>query len=326
MIRRSSRSLEVLSISALDLFASALGVFILVAILLFPFYLKQPSIEAALDGARTMLSAAASANTLTKERSATAAAERNAALAELRAAQAALAEAETVHAAMRETAQTASTQRQSAERQQATTSREFANLFITDLDLVFVMDATGSMDDEIADVQANLLGIVRVLDRLAPSLWVGFVAYKDRGESYVTQSFPLTEMRRENLQRAQEFVDSLVAEGGGDHPEALDIALAEALAMQWRDEAQGRIVIVGDAPAPRARWGAMFNAIDGFTRTAVPPALPRQVSAVFSGSLANDRRFFEELANAGGGDFIAHRGQMMESVLLSVLTEDRTAQ
>ena len=88
MIRRPSRSLEVLSISALDLFASALGVFILVAILLFPFYLKQPSISEALDGARALLNAAAAANTQTKERSTTAAAATAAALAELEAAQA----------------------------------------------------------------------------------------------------------------------------------------------------------------------------------------------------------------------------------------------
>ena len=81
MIHRTSRQLEVLSISALDLFASALGVFILVAILLFPFYLKQPSIKDALNGARETLSGAADANRQTKRRSASATAEQAAAAA-----------------------------------------------------------------------------------------------------------------------------------------------------------------------------------------------------------------------------------------------------
>ena len=321
MIRRPSRSLEVLSISALDLFASALGVFILVAILLFPFYLKQPSISEALDGARALLNAAAAANTQTKQRSATAAAATTAALAELDSAQADLELAETELDQARNTAAAASQHREDAEQQRARATRDFANLFITDLDLVFVMDATGSMDDEISDVQANLLGIVRVLNRLAPSLHVGFVAYKDQGASYVTRTFPLTEMKGVNLQQAQDFVDGLVADGGGDHPEAVDTAIDEALAMEWRDNAQGRIVVVGDAPARRQRWAGMFNAIATFANTAAPPALPRYVSAVFSGNRANDRRFFEEIAKAGRGDFVAHRGQMMESVLLSVLTK-----
>ena len=53
------RPLEALSISALDLFASALGVFILMAILLFPYYLKQPSQQIDLVGAQAKLSTAA---------------------------------------------------------------------------------------------------------------------------------------------------------------------------------------------------------------------------------------------------------------------------
>ena len=52
MMSRQRRNLEVISISALDLFASALGVFILMSIVLFPYYLRQPSTEKDLHGAR----------------------------------------------------------------------------------------------------------------------------------------------------------------------------------------------------------------------------------------------------------------------------------
>lgn len=321
MIHRPSRSLEVLSISALDLFASALGVFILVAILLFPFYLKQPSLNDALAGARATLSAAADSNTASKRRSQNAKEEQTAAEQAIAAAEADLALAETEREEARATASTAAARRQQLAQQQAAATEQLANLFVTDLDIVFVMDATGSMDDEIADVQANLLGIVRVLNRLAPSLHVGFVAYKDPGFAYVTKVLPLTDMATDNLRRAQAFVDSLDADGGGDHPESLDIALKEAVALDWRANAQGRIIIVGDAPARRQNWNTTFEHARNFQASAVQPGLPRYVSAVFSGSRPADRAFFERLARAGGGDFVAHRGQMMESVLLSVLTK-----
>ena len=323
MIHRRSRTLDVLSISALDLFASALGVFILIAILLFPFYLKQPSLNEALAGARAELSTAADTSIASKQRAAAAKQERTAAGQALAVAEADLTLAEAENKEAHATASAAANRRHKAEQRQTAAAAPLANLFVSDLDLVFVMDATGSMDNEISDVQANLLGIVRVLNRLAPSLHVGFVAYKDPGFAYVTRVFPLTNMAGDNLRRAQAFVDALSAEGGGDHPEALDLALKEAVALDWRPDAQGRIVVVGDAPARRQNWDTTFEDARNFRLSVTKPGSPRYVSTVFSGSQPTDRAFFERLARVGGGDFIAHRGQMMESVLLSVLAKGR---
>ncbi len=69
-------------------------------------------------------------------------------------------------------------------------------LSISDLDLVFVMDTTGSMREELQDLQANLVGVIRILSRLAASLRVGFVAFKDTDAAYLTQEFPLSPMDR----------------------------------------------------------------------------------------------------------------------------------
>ncbi len=98
MLLKPRRNIEGLSISALDLFASALGVFVLIAILLFPYYLKQPSQQAEVDGARAELSSmgeALEAVRLTARESAEARAE---AAARLQQAQAALANAESLAA------------------------------------------------------------------------------------------------------------------------------------------------------------------------------------------------------------------------------------
>jgi F0F1-type ATP synthase membrane subunit b/b' len=310
------RTMEMFSISALDLFASALGTFILLAILLFPFYLRQPSLEAELQGAQAEL--AASGESLreaerTAETTALRKAQATAALAEARArlqeAQAAAA------AAAADLEQTAS-----AVEQQPAADRQNA-LSINDLDLVFVMDTTGSMRNELADVQANLLGVIRVLARLAPSLRVGFVAFKDRGEAYLTLTYPLSPMTRENVAQVVEFVGRMSAEGGGDDPEPVDEALRVATAMPWRADAQGRILVVGDAPARPSGRGRALELAEQFRRSSADPLRPRTVSAIFTGETAGARLFYEQIAQAGGGDFSAYQGQIIENVLLSVLSD-----
>ena len=71
------------------------------------------------------------------------------------------------------------------------------------VDLVFVMDTTGSMREELEDLQANLVGVIRILSRMAASLRVGFVAYKDTDAAYLTQEFPLGPMNSANSMRTR---------------------------------------------------------------------------------------------------------------------------
>lgn len=316
MLLKPRRQLHLLSISALDLFASALGVFVLIAILLFPYYLKEPAQQAEVAGARAELDAfgeALEAARLTAREAAQARAE---AAARLQRAQGALASAESLAADAGQSRDAAAQRADAAAAKMASVqSQPDANFAMADLDLVFVMDATGSMDDEIRDVQANLLGLIRVLSRLAPTLDVGFVAFKDRGDEYLVHSFPLTAMRGGNLARIQAFVEQLEASGGGDVPEPVAYALEQGIAMSWRSEAEGRIVVIGDAPSHRPDWAAAFGKAAAFAGGA------RRISAIFTGRNAEGREFFQRLADAGGGDFVQHRGQMMESVLLSVIDD-----
>ncbi len=322
MIPTRRRNIEFLTISALDLFASAMGVFVLITIILFPYYLKQPAQEAEIDGAQAELAALGQAYedarlmaTQAAEKRAVEAAKLERARDSLRQAEASAAEAGTRRDLAERLASAA------AEMKASQQSRPRANFAMSDLDLVFVMDATGSMDDEIADVQANLLGLVRVLERLAPTLNVGFVAFKDQGDEYLVRIFPLTPMRGANLSRIQGFVRQLSASGGGDFPEPVARALALGVEMAWRPDAEGRIVVIGDAPSHDPDWIRAFETAAGFARPAAGDVGSRQVSAIFTGSRGSGRAFFERLAEAGRGDFVQHRGQIIESVLLSVLDE-----
>jgi hypothetical protein len=301
---------ETLSMSALDLFASALGVFVLISILMFPYYLKMPSIEAGLAGAKDELAATTAAGAAAAQRLAAAEQAKAAAEADLQAARARLQRAQAAAAA------------QPPPQPREAPRKNLAPLTIQDLDLVFVMDTTGSMGRELADLQANLIAIVNILHRMAESLRVGFVAYKDEGDVYLTRDFQLRAMTGQDVAAMVGFVRSLEASGGGDVPEPVDAALQVALAMPWRADGQGRIIVIGDAPA-RNRDQTLALA-RRFAGTGMPEA-PRSLSAIVTGPDPAIARFFQQVAGAGGGEFSISQGNMVESVLLSILPRQDAA-
>jgi multidrug efflux pump subunit AcrA (membrane-fusion protein) len=317
-MQRARRTFGELSVSALDLFASALGVFILIAILMFPYYLRQPSIEIGLAGAQAELSAAQDSTVALQERVAELVEQRRAAEAEESAAAERLQRLRQARAAAADERSQLEDTLGRRHAEMRALGEKMAHLAILDLDLVFVMDTTGSMRDELEDIQANLRGIVRILFRLAPTLQVGFVAYKDKKDDYLVRSFPLAEMSETNLNRMLGFVNSLEASGGGDKPEPVDLALDKAVAMNWRDKAHGKIIVITDATVHSRNRARTLQMARDF-RAVLATALPRSTSSIFTGKDKAAEQFLRDLAKIGGGDFSTHSGQMLESVLLSVI-------
>lgn len=118
------------------------------------------------------------------------------------------------------------------------------------LDLMFVIDTTGSMGDEIHYLQSELADIVgRVRRDSAQELRIrtSVSFYKDDGDAYVVRSHPFSTSLDETLGQLR----TAEASGGGDYPEALDAALADAVEQHpWSASAVARIVfVVTDAPA-----------------------------------------------------------------------------
>jgi len=317
-MQRARRTFGELSVSALDLFASALGVFILIAILMFPYYLRQPSIEIGLAGAQAELSAAQDSTVALQERVAELVEQRRAAEAEESAAAERLQRLRQARAAAADERSQLEDTLGRRHAEMRALGEKMAHLAILDLDLVFVMDTTGSMRDELEDIQANLRGIVRILFRLAPTLQVGFVAYKDKKDDYLVRAFPLAEMSETNLNRMLGFVNSLEASGGGDKPEPVDLALDKAVAMSWRDKAHGKIIVITDATVHSRNRARTLQMARDF-RAVPATALPRSTSSIFTGKDKAAEQFLRDLAKIGGGDFSTHSGQMLESVLLSVI-------
>src|SRR6476659_4916413 len=63
------------------------------------------------------------------------------------------------------------------------------------LEMVFVLDTTGSMGGLLEGAKQKIWSIVNEVQQKQsrPSVKVGLVAYRDRGDAYVTQVTPLTE-------------------------------------------------------------------------------------------------------------------------------------
>jgi len=91
--------------------------------------------------------------------------------------------------------------------------------------------------------------------------------------------------------------------------------------MPWRADAQARIIVIGDAPAHAHRQGQTLGLAEQFRRSSPGQQAPRTVSVIYTGDSLALLPFFERLAAAGGGDLSEHQGQMIESVLLSVLKD-----
>ena len=116
------------------------------------------------------------------------------------------------------------------------------------LDVLFLLDSTGSMADEIDRIKDTLLSIsARISDLPAqPDLRLGMVSYRDRGDDYITRVFDFDA----NAGRFSDTIRSVQADGGGDEPESLNEALHVALnEPDWRDGDAIRLVfLLADAP------------------------------------------------------------------------------
>jgi hypothetical protein len=116
------------------------------------------------------------------------------------------------------------------------------------VDIVFVVDATGSMRDEIDYLKAELEDVIQQVKDTLPGtdLSLGSVFYRDQGEEYVTRKTPLSSV----ISRTTDFIQQQEAQGGGDNPEAVEEALKVAVEeMNWRPEATARLMfVVLDAP------------------------------------------------------------------------------
>ena len=117
------------------------------------------------------------------------------------------------------------------------------------MEVVFVLDTTGSMGGLIAAAKEKIFAIAHAMTQAdpAPEIAIGLVAYRDRGDDYVTRVTDLST----DIDTVYSTLLDFRASGGGDAPESVNAALDDAVhAISWSEDpsAYRVIFLVGDAP------------------------------------------------------------------------------
>lgn len=169
------------------------------------------------------------------------------------------------------------------------------------LDILFLIDATGSMSDEINQLKENFRAISAQIDALPsqPDVRFGMVTYRDRGDAYLTNVTDFTP----NVDDFAAALAQVYADGGGDYPEDLNQALSDAVHQpEWRvNNTVSLIFLVADAP-PHLDYGQQNHyAVEIFQ------AAQRGIKIypiASSGLDSQGEYIFRQLAQVTGGRFI----------------------
>lgn len=169
------------------------------------------------------------------------------------------------------------------------------------LDILFLIDATGSMSDEINQLKENIRAISAQIDALPsqPDVRFSMVTYRDRSDAYLTNVTDFTP----NVDEFAADLAQVYADGGGDYPEDLNQALSDAIHQpEWRvNDTVSLIFLVADAP-PQLDYGQQNHyAVEVFQ------AAQRGIKIypiASSGLDSQGEYIFRQLAQVTGGRFI----------------------
>lgn len=133
---------------------------------------------------------------------------------------------------------------------------------IGDMDVVFVIDCTGSMGPYIDEARTYMVDIAKDIEKKNKlNLKFAVVAYRDhppQDMTFVTNVFDFV-----NIDGLQGILNQLSASGGGDRAEAVWDGVKAACELSWRKNSDRIVYLVGDSP-PHGHEGA--NSGDSFPR------------------------------------------------------------
>jgi hypothetical protein len=173
------------------------------------------------------------------------------------------------------------------------------------VELVFVIDTTGSMGGLLEGAKAKIWSIVNNImqkpDQQNMRVKVGLVAFRDRGDAYVTKLTQLTD----NLDQVYSELTALRAEGGGDTPEDVRTALHQAVSkMAWSKASASTsqiIFLVGDAP-PHNDY-VDVPSVESSVKLARSKGI--LVNAIQCGALVDTTAPWRQVAQLGGGEYFS---------------------
>lgn len=170
------------------------------------------------------------------------------------------------------------------------------------LDVMFMIDATGSMGDELSYIKEELNDVISRVKRTQQQMLTVRVSnnvYRDKGDDYVVRSFPFTE----NMSVALSQLNEQHAGGGGDYEEAVEAAFHDAINKhEWSKSAAARLMFfVLDAPPHRTNEN--IKKIQEVTKLAAEKGI--RVIPVASSGVDKDTEFLMRfLSVSTGGTYV----------------------
>jgi hypothetical protein len=168
-------------------------------------------------------------------------------------------------------------------------------------DILFVVDATGSMGDEIEYLKSELLDVVGRAEGLNSqlSLRVGSVFYRDEGDEFLTRVSPFSTI----LQLTHAFINNQRADGGGDYEEAVHTALSTAITqLSWSEDARARLIFLL-LDAPPHHTNAIVNDLNESIRNTAAKGI--KIIPVSASGVNKDTEFlFRFFATATNGTYV----------------------
>lgn len=192
---------------------------------------------------------------------------------------------------------------------------------LPETDIVFVLDTTGSMYREIESLKRELHLLVQVLERMMPSVGIGVVTFNDRLQRPPARHHPLRGLTNDedatrDINRFLRSISITDAQGPNeDTAEAVLIALRTAVGTSFREHVSHRIVIViTDAYAYDDEVADTLRLAEAFARRE-----GQRISTVHVRDNPDAETYLQALAESGGGQFVPDRGSILANVLLGIL-------
>lgn len=169
------------------------------------------------------------------------------------------------------------------------------------VDVVFVLDVTGSMTEEIAGVRDNIIAFAEALSGVGISFRLGMVTFGDE----IRGIFPFTS----DVLAFQTEVGKQTASGGGDSPENSLEALYQASILPFRQEAHRVIVWITDANFYEG------NSRCPHTSTSIVTAMLGQAAVVHAIGGGYVREMYERITTPTGGSYFDITGNFKDILL-----------
>lgn len=169
----------------------------------------------------------------------------------------------------------------------------------SNVDIVFVLDVTGSMSNEINDVKNNITQFAENLTKKGISYRLGMVTFLDEVENVYGFTTSVNEF--------QQTIALQSAHGGGDAPENSLEALLTASKMSFRPNAKVVFLWITDAPYHTS------NSYTALTAKNVVDTLVNKGISVFSiGPTSNQASWYMPIYDPTGGDFFDINGKFLD--------------